>query len=235
MNVPIITMDQKAAKKAYADYHRVVLERRTERRRELRQKGQELGRTLRILKTDRSRLEREDEELMIAYKALAQGQQVINLPQVMRAAGVQEKTHLPALAIARATWKDCFFQIQNGRGFYSEDQWIHWRERDRATPTKVVRLAGSVFPGETTNEFWRTEHRLPRYPVKAIVPSIPPHLRPSKLENYFILWDAVWQPAPPVDPLLLKRLGRDTFAIVAQWDLTPLERSILEGRIGERQ
>lgn len=232
MNVPIITMDQKVAKKAYTDYHRLVLERRAERRAELRQKGRDLGRTLRMLKADRSRLEREDEELMTAYKALAHGQQVINLPQVIRVAGVQEKTHLPALAIARATWKDCFFQIQNGRGFYSEESWLGYRDRDRDTSTKLIRLAGSVFPAETTDETWRQNNRLPRYPVKAIVPSIPAHLRPSKPENYFILWDAVWQPAPPVDPLLLKRLSRDMFAVVAQWDLTPLERSILEGRIG---
>jgi len=232
MNVPIIEMDQKAAKKAYSDYHRLVLERRAERRAEIRRKGQELGRTLRMLKADRSRLEREDEELMTAYKALANGHQVINLPQVIRAAGVQANTHLPALAIARANWKDCFFQINSERGFYSEESWLGYRDRDRDTSTKFVRLAGSVFPAETTDEGWRRTNGLPRYPVKAIVPSIPPHLRPTKLENYFILWDAVWQPAPPVDPLLLKRLSRDMFAVVAQWDLTPLERSILEGRIG---
>lgn len=231
MNVPTIAMDQKTAKKAYADYHRLVLERRAERRAEIRRKGHELGRTVRMLKADRSRLEREDEELMTAYKALAHGQQIINLPQVIRAAGVQEKTSLPALAIGRATWKDCFFQIQNGRGLYSEESFVRYRE-DRDSSTKVVRLAGSVFPAETTDLAWRQTNGLPRYPVKALVPSIPPHLRPSKLENYFILWDAVWRQSPPVDPLLLKRLSRDIFAIVAQWDLTPLERSILEGRIG---
>lgn len=229
MNVPIITMDAPAAKKAYTDYHRLVLERRVERRQELREKGRGLGKTLRMLKSERSRLEQEDEELMAGYKALANGQQLINLPQVMRAAGVQPGTHFPALAIAGATWKDCFFCVDTGGSFYSEVNWLPWRQRGGP---KVVRVNRGVLPGETTNDGWRAANKLPGYPIKAIVPSIPVHLRPNNVEKYWILWDAVWTPAPPEDPLLLKRLGRDIFAIVAQWDLTDLERSILEGRLG---
>jgi hypothetical protein len=231
MDVPIITMEVKAAKKAYTDYHRLVLERRVERRQELREKGRALGKTLRMLKSERTRLEREDEELMAAYKALANNQRVISLPQVMKAAGVQPNTHLPALALAGAAWKDCFFQVDSGAAFYSEERWIPWRQR-AAGGTAVIRLSRQVFPAETTDESWRANYKMPGYPVKAIVPSIPPPLRPNNVEKYFILWDAVWTPAPPVDPLLLKRIGRDIFVVVAQWDLTPLERSVLEGRLG---
>jgi hypothetical protein len=234
MNVPIIAMDQAAAKKAYRDYHRLVLEQRTQRRRELREKGRVLGKTIRMLKSERSRLEQEDEELMTAYKALAAGQRVLNLTQVMRAAGVQTGTHLPALAIARATWKDCFFRIENsGTGYFNNDNWLSWRERDRATSLNTVRVSRGVFPAETTDESWRRQHKLIGYPVKAIVPSVPAHLRPANLEKFFILWDAVWEPAPPVDPLLLKRISRDMFVVLATWDLTPLEQSVLEGRLGQ--
>ncbi len=230
MNIQTITMDADAAKKAYRDYHRLVLERRVELRRELHEKGKALGKTLRMLRTERSRLELEDEELMAAYKALGNNQRVINLPQVLHAAGVQPKTFLPALAVARADWKDCHFQIQNSAAYFHEASWLPYRDRDRGGP-RTLRVSLATFPAETTNTDWRAKNGLVRYPVRALVPSIPPHLRPSKLEKYFILWDAVWTPAAPVDPFLLKRISRDMFAIVAQWDLTAVERSVLEGRL----
>jgi hypothetical protein len=237
MNIPIIEMDQGAANKAYRDYRRSVLESRAARRANLREQGHLLGKTIRMLRSERSRMEREDEELMLAHKALAAGQRLINLPQVMRTAGVQLETFLPALAIARADWTDCFFRVENGVPYFNDTRDIGYAARHRSIygttdKTRVVRLTGSVFPRETVDFTWRWSRKL-YYPVQAIVPSVPPHLRPAKLGTYFILWDAVWTPAPPADPLLLKRVSRDIFAIVAQWDLTPLEQSILEGRLSE--
>jgi hypothetical protein len=61
---------------------------------------------------------------------------------------------------------------------------------------------------------------------------VPPRLHPrGKLANYHILWDAVWTPAPPKDPLLLRHLAGQLYAIVGQWDLTPLEQAVLRGRL----
>lgn len=37
-------------------------------------------------------------------------------------------------------------------------------------------------------------------------------------------------PAPPGDPALLKHVGGDIYAVVATWDLSPLERLVLSGR-----
>ena len=40
---------------------------------------------------------------------------------------------------------------------------------------------------------------------KAMVPTIPVHLRPKgDLKNYHILWEAEWEAAVPVDPILLR-------------------------------
>jgi hypothetical protein len=50
---------------------------------------------------------------------------------------------------------------------------------------------------------------------------------------YHVLWDAVWTPEPPIDPLLLKHCGGSLYAIVAAWDLTPLEQAVMRGRIGD--
>jgi hypothetical protein len=62
------------------------------------------------------------------------------------------------------------------------------------------------------------------------VPPIPPRFRPEALDDYFTLFEAEWQPMPPVDPILLKRIGQTMFVIVAQWNLTAVERAVLEGR-----
>jgi len=224
MNVQTMQMDPRIAKIHYQDYHRKVLEHRDERRRAL---SEQIARA----RVERSRLEKEDEELMRAYKAMAAGARVLNLPHVLKAAGVQPKTHLPALAIAGVDWVQCHFRIEQGLGVFSE-AWggMPWKV---TKGWKGVRVLGTTYPAETTNTGWRRTNRLAGYPIKALVPTIPAHLRPSSTDGLFILWEAVWEPAPPVDPLLLKRVSETIFVVLAQWDLTPLEQSILEGRIGQ--
>ena len=72
----------------------------------------------------------------------------------------------------------------------------------------------------------------------AMVPIVPPKHRPpgsSTLASYLILWEAddwTWAklPAPPRDPALLRSIGGDIYAVLAQWDLTPLEQMVLSGR-----
>lgn len=65
-----------------------------------------------------------------------------------------------------------------------------------------------------------------------MVPSVPVWLRPEgHLSEYHILWEAEWEVAPPVDPILLKYVSGPMYAVIAQWDLTPVERAVLEGRI----
>lgn len=232
MNVQTMSMDPRIAKIHYQDYHRKVLEHRAERRRVLHARGQELGAEIAKARIERTRLEKEDEELMRAYKAMAGGQRILNLPHVLKAAGVQPTTHLPALAVAKADWRECFFRFENGAAWYTEGQWLAYRDREKPGRS-VLRVSAQTFPAETTNTYWRDQNKLPAYPVKAIIPAIPAALRPSNFEDYFLLWDAVWEKAPPADPLLLKRVSPNIFAVVAQWDLTPLEQSILEGRIGQ--
>ena len=75
-------------------------------------------------------------------------------------------------------------------------------------------------------------YRLSR--VRAIVPNIPPALRPKRgLRLYTILWEAEWSadPTAPTDPALLRRLGGDLYILLATWDLTELERAVLGGRV----
>ena len=158
---------------------------------------------------------KQDGALMRGYRAIVNGQSVIDLHQAMRGAGVNAQG-LPKLAICRADETHCtVIMTANGRAhFYrGEDRWSF-----RTTPVSV--------PVDT----------FPRNPNgtrgTAILPSIPPQFRPpAKLDGYYLLWEAEWRKVVPVDPMLLKHLGGSLYAVLAQWDLTPLERAVLAGRL----
>ena len=70
--------------------------------------------------------------------------------------------------------------------------------------------------------------------ANATTPLVPPRIRPSNnLGNYHTLWEVEeggWEevPQPPADPILLSHLGMGMYKVIAQWDLTELERKILE-------
>ena len=181
---------------------------------------------------------REYDGLWRGYKAIAAGRQVIDLMQTMRAAGVQEDSLYPRLAICRADARICRVAMEsNGAAIFS-DEAFRWRR----APRRQVKVVAGTLPryvtqwenGELTRSrpsgiiertAWRSE-------ATALVPIVPPRLHPqSALANYHILWDAVWTPAPPKDPLLLRHLAGHLYAIVAQWDLTPLEQAVLSGRL----
>jgi hypothetical protein len=76
------------------------------------------------------------------------------------------------------------------------------------------------------SEYRRNQNNKSNHAV-ALVPTVPPHLRPDDLRKFYILWEAEWDRSPPVDPLLLSRVNQTMFAVVAQWDLTPLEQKVL--------
>jgi hypothetical protein len=51
-------------------------------------------------------------------------------------------------------------------------------------------------------------------------------LRPKDFSKYYILWEANWED-PPGDPVLLKHIEDEFYAILAAWDLTQLEQEVL--------
>lgn len=202
------------ARKAYLDYKRAVLSAANPEER------------------------KEYEGLWRGYQAIARGQQVIDLQQTMKTAGVQPDTLLPKLAICRADARKCRVNLeQNGSATFA-DEAASWRHNNRQ-----VKLTQGTFPHYVAR--WDKDRGSLRYRpngtleaegwsnrATALVPIVPPHLHPrAALKNYHILWDAVWTPAPPKDPLLIRRLAGQLYAIVAQWDLTPLEQAVLSGRL----
>lgn len=210
------------------------------------------------LRTERDEQRRaEDEQLMRAYRAAARGARLIRLTDVLRAGGVQstevpetqwvtagsgrrghtERTgrmlvaQLPKLAVCRADIERVFCRGINTAGgvrfTYVPDNWqlreTHTRKRfDVANGTfEVPALAASTWPHE----------------MVSMAPSVPPALRPrTHLRNYHLLWEAEWkQPkrlVPPGDPALLHHVGGELYAVLACWDLTPLEQAVLAGTRG---
>jgi hypothetical protein len=168
----------------------------------------------------------EDAEIMRGYKALAKGQQLIKLSETIKAGGHMELQRgknleiVPRLACARASAEWCWvYTSTSGSVTFSEKQSIHHNARLSVVRLPVGTLPEMSWPQTTNGDF------------KAMVPPVPPRFRPNvALSNFHVLWEAEWQSCAPVDPALLRHIGGDLYAVLAVWDLTELERSVLMRR-----
>lgn len=197
----------------------------------------------------------EDEQMMRAYRAASKGQRLIRLPDVILAGGFayteprerlrwvgagqpQERTGVwfqsafPRLAIARADVKHVYCTGVSSDGSITFDY------NARGSAHRATRQRFDLRPGTVgadrlqagVHEFHPTTRKV------AMVPSVPAALRPTTgLAGFHILWEAEWKvrPLPPGDPALLKHVGGDLYAVLAVWDLTPLEQAVLAGTRGE--
>jgi hypothetical protein len=234
MQLPTVELEPHAARKAFLEYRTAVRERRG-----------------RVRSEPERRALLEDQAIMRAYKAAASGARIIDLPKAIRLGGIVElelgyrrwhpKTdtragysesytrvvQLPRVAVARAdtSWiwsrgiaADGSFELRSQRNPH------HRNQRDRMI------FQPDTFPtAEARHVDWDSGWR-----PRAMVPTIPPPLRPEHhLSGYHILFEAEWHvdtTSPPVDPALLKHLGGDLYAVIAAWDLTPVEQAVLAGR-----
>jgi hypothetical protein len=238
MDVEQIKMDPEIAKVHYQRYRGAVAAAREERLAKAKESITETGRALREARKKRSLIEKEDEELKKAYHALSKGKTLINVPRVLEQANLDPDNQLPNLAIAMADWKWCYLlyvdrwrQKEGTRHIWFAKERSVYNYRQNATKGRIA-FDRDLFPAELWNQDWRRKNgfKVLGSRTRALVPTIPPHLRPDKLDNLYILWDAVWEEEPPVDPILLSKVNDTMFAVVAQWDLTELEQQVLEGR-----
>lgn len=168
----------------------------------------------------RDRMRPEDQEIATIYRQIARGQTVIRALESIRAAGVNEQG-LPKLAIAPAYLTECWFTI-SGTGQHTRVRFGKQQAYDREKKG-VVRMPWPNFAEPSAGSRWTW---------CAQVPLIPVHLRPkASLERYHILWEAEWTKRYPVDPFLLRRFGGDAWLVVAAWDLTEVERAVMEQRL----
>ena len=159
-----------------------------------------------------------DLEVMRIYGAIAKGKVIVRALESIRKAGLGTDG-LPKLAIIRADAKHCYVSIgRDGSARMADMRWISGR---------TARNRYIDFPPVTFVNARGGEH-------SAIVPHIPPDIRPKRgLQNYHILWEAVWTKEPPRDPLLLRRIGKsgDMWLVCGAWDLTDVERAVMADRL----
>lgn len=203
MNVPQITMEKEAAQTKLEAY-RVQLHRRADA---------------------------EYEAVYAGYAALAEGRPLINLTEAFNHAGLDGNGR-PRLAIARADRKQV--QVTTRR---------HWA---RLTNGMVRFDATSVnyyqanYQGTLVVEVQIDGLSRDMHDGYALVPMVPADVRPSgDMKDFFVLWeveewaDTRHRTEPDRDPYLLKHLAGDLYIVVAEWDLTDLERAIMAGRRDE--
>lgn len=154
-----------------------------------------------------------------SFRQMAFGRQVIDLNLAIEAGGFSS-AGLPAFAIARAHWPFVHAWWSDGRIFFTRVG-QNWSTRGNALQRKRSPSARiTTAPARQTSG-------------RAQVPSIPPSLRPDTksgqptLSAYFILFEAKWEPEPPVDPVLVSHLGGPFYVVRAHWELTPLEQGLL--------
>ncbi|MET0723385.1 MAG: hypothetical protein ABWY64_21535, partial [Tardiphaga sp.] len=131
---------------------------------------------------------------------------------------------LPKLAIAPADSKFCHLRLMHdGAATFAGTSDGAWR-------TKLGAVRNIALPA---NSFPHGDRGWGNKQAKAIMPTIPPGIRPARgLPNYHVLWEAEWEPVPPRDPMLLRRIGKaDLWIVCGAWDLTEVERAALSTRV----
>lgn len=165
-------------------------------------------------------------DMKAIYNQMKSGRKVVDIHEVFRRGGLTIEGY-PRLAIARADIKKvyCYYR-RNGRvTFYNTLP--YWSNKVSSSDVDIP----GVYPALNENQIkdkWREYLRL-----EAPLPAIPASIKPSRnLQAYHILWEVdKWEPIPPRDPYLLRRLSPNMFVVVAGWELTELERAVMKGRV----
>lgn len=200
MNVATITMDPELAREKLRAY-RKALQTRTDAEYEAAAKG---------------------------YRALAAGTPLVHLGEVFRACPTDEKGR-PRIAIARSDRKQVKLSMREREAECVFDAREKWGE---SAASLLIKTALGTPLAKTSTFSYNVGLE-----AFALVPMIPADVRPERFDpqTHFILWEVEqWAEKrigarPDRDPFLLRHLGGELYAIVAEWDLTDLERAIIAG------
>lgn len=158
--------------------------------------------------------EQEYAAVITLLEAVGQGQRILNVADAIFNAPRDHKNR-PMLAIARADRKDVCFRHNDFRGQYTFD-------------CSLTQQTESL-----TKSFTRFGLPVARRGF-ATVPMVPADVRPKtgQLRDWHILFEVEqWHDHsmidPPTDPLLLKHIQGDFYQILAEWDLTEIERAAM--------
>jgi len=166
-----------------------------------------------VLKTQRRA---EDVEMRRMYKAASKGKPIIDVAAAWKSTGLKTTPEggYPRLALAKGDWTECHFR-RSMRWFASFQ--YDWRRHSKENFISI--------PDDTWD--W---NRVSTNDAMAPVPFMPPSVRPRRwLSTYHILFEVENWTQYPADPFLLKHITGWLFVVEAEWELTELERSLLQG------
>lgn len=162
----------------------------------------------------------EERASLTTLRQLKKGRKVIDLYRVFKQVASDEKGR-PKLALANASWKWCHYWRDRDAAHFHAPNYSWDKSLIRHYKVPATFMAGPV-PAAGQ----------PRINGRAVVPTIPPNLVPlAPLKEFHILFEAEWEDVP-TDPILLKNIKgtNNLFVVLAHWDLTETERSVLAGR-----
>lgn len=183
------------------------------------------------------RANKEYQHLAELYEQLSNGAKIIDVGIAIREGGFDHEMR-PRLALARADRKQVRFQWHghNEKGeFYAGNvNRYGCAIRFYQQFNEIIdfnRRHGKVHENSSGNNWPKTVEGF------ALVPLVPPDVRPSgPLKEFHILWEVeAWSDTPldarpDIDPYLLRHIRGDLYEIIAEWDLTDLERAAMAGR-----
>jgi len=170
-------------------------------------------------------------DLLAVYGHLQHGGVLIDIFDAFHKTGLRPDDGNPKLAIIPCDALVCYlYKRKDGSAIFSK--------QNKGWNISQIKGNGDIkLPPET---FEWTENKIVRF--KCACPMIPPRIAvqvsarivPS---HYHLLFEPDnWveskePPRPPRDPILGRMLTPNIFGVLATWDLTELERSILKGRL----
>lgn len=153
----------------------------------------------------------EDADFRRMFRAASKGYPLIDVSRAFQSTGLNEKGQ-PKLAMARADWEICWWhrwdrRFSNSRRYY------------KANSFRVPEIA------------WDWNRAVQNGDLSVPVPFVPPAIRPEgDMNKFWILFEVQNWTEYPADPFLLQRVSGWLYAVIGEWELTELERSLLSGR-----
>ncbi len=168
-----------------------------------------------------------DDQILQLAEAVVAKKRVVDLRQTLIYS--LDRNERPKLAVARVGWKTVWCQwaegnsiklTENGHTSGKPVDFANYPRDSRRRDREAIRLP---LPVEWSDRI-----------MSASVPYIPPEYREAATLDRFLLWEAEWHGLQPRDPMLLEHLFGHFYAVVAEWNLTSLERAVLDSLEAEK-
>lgn len=170
-------------------------------------------------------------DLLAVYGHLQHGGKIIDLFKIFHEHGLKDGH--PKLAIVQFNARYCYLYKKNNGGA------VFSNENKRQYHVYANKSNGDIELPPDTYEWGEILEQGLRW--KTVAPMVPGRvltIASTKLtpQYYHVLFEVdVWAkskpPTPPRDPILGKMLTPNIFGVIATWDLTEIERTIIKGRL----